>query len=224
MKDWPYHACRILQRLTLRLFAKWEVVGNENIPPMGPLIIIANHQSNMDPPMLVASLTRRIYFLAKSTVFSTPIVSWLLDAYGAFPLDRDKNMDIAAYRWVVNQLREGKPVVLFPEGTRSAGGMIKAKSGFVQIALHTKATILPVGITGTENMGSWGRVFFPTGRLKINIGTVFSLPDVEGKPNKEIIDSFADMIMNRVAQLLPEDYRGVYGQQYGSAVAARERR
>ncbi|MCI0822248.1 MAG: 1-acyl-sn-glycerol-3-phosphate acyltransferase [Chloroflexi bacterium] len=213
MKDWFYYTCRFLQRGTLKAFADWEVVGRENIPPMGPLIIIANHQSNMDPPMLVASLQRRVYFLAKSTVFNSALTRWLLASYGAFPLDRDKDMDIRAYRWVINQLNKGQPVVLFPEGTRSPNGMIKAKSGFAQIALHTQAPILPVGITGTESMGSWGRVFFPTGRLKINVGRVFSLPDVQGKPNKEIIDSFADMIMERVAQLLPESYRGVYGHQ-----------
>ena len=224
MKDWPYHSCRFLQRLVLRLFARWKVVGLENIPPMGPLIIVANHQANMDPPMLVASLNRRIYFLAKSTVFSNRFVSWLLDMYGAFPLDRDKDMDIAAYRWVIKQLRGGKPVVLFPEGTRSPGGMIKAKSGFAQIALHTQASILPIGIVGTENMGPWVRVFFPTGCLKINIGTVFSLPDVQGKPSKEIIDSFADMIMDRVAQLLPESHRGFYGQQQEAPPEAPKRR
>ncbi|MDA0770593.1 MAG: hypothetical protein BZY79_03520 [SAR202 cluster bacterium Casp-Chloro-G4] len=224
MNDLPFYACRLLQRATLKLFAKWEVVGRENIPPMGPLIIIANHQSNMDPPMLVASLTRRIQFLAKSTVFSNFITRWLLSMYGAFPLDREKDVDIAAYRWVLSQLREGKPVVLFPEGTRSPGGMIKAKSGFAQIALHAQAPILPIGITGTETMGSWTRVFFPTGKLKINIGTVFSLPDVQGKPNKEIIDSFADMIMDRVAQLLPEDYRGVYGKGKDASTVAPKRR
>lgn len=224
MKNWPYQTCRFLQRLTLRLFANWEVKGIENIPPMGPLIIIANHQANMDPPMLVASLTRRVYFLAKSNVFSNRFVSWLLDAYGAFPLDREKDMDIAAYRWVISQLKEGKPIVLFPEGTRSPGGMIRAKSGFAQIALHTQAPILPVGIVGTENLGAWTRVFFPTGKLTINIGSVFSLPDVQGKPNKEIIDSFADMIMDRVAQLLPESHRGVYGQQQDAPTAAPKRR
>ena len=211
MRDWLYYASRILQRVTLKLFADWEVVGRENIPPMGPLIIIANHQSNVDPPMLVAGLTRRIYFLAKSTVFSSFIIRRLLAAYGAFPLDREKDMDINAYRWIVSQLNEGKAVVMFPEGTRSKGGMIKAKSGFAQIALRTQAPILPVGITGTENMTAWTRVFFPTGRLKINIGTVFSLPDVQGKPSKAVVDSLADMIMERVAQLLPESYRGVYG-------------
>ena len=117
-----------------------------------------------------------------------------------------------AYRWVLAQLRAGKPVVLFPEGTRSRYGMTKAKAGIAQIALQSQASILPIGIVGTHRLGTWMRVFNPTGKITVNIGQVFSVPPIEGRPSREVLDSISDMIMQRVAMLVPDDIQGVYGK------------
>lgn len=220
LKDWLYRICIPMQRFVLRLFADWQVNGIENVPPMGPLIIVANHQSNFDPPLLSASLPLRVYFLAKSGIFMGHVVTWFLSSYGAFPVNREGG-DIRAYRWVISQLRAGKPVVLFPEGTRSRNGMAKAKAGIAQIALQSQASILPVGIVGTHRLGTWMRVFNPTGEITVNIGQVFSVPPIEGRPSKELLDSISDMIMQRVAMLVPADIRGVYGQVEASGAEQR---
>ena len=218
LNDLLYRICIPMQRFVLRLFADWTVNGIENVPPMGPLIIIANHQSNFDPPLLSASVPRRVFFLAKSNLFMGHAITWFLSSYGAFPVNRE-SADIRAYRWVLNQLREGKPVVLFPEGTRSINGMTKAKSGIAQIALQSQASILPVGIVGTHRLGTWMRVFNPTGTITVNIGQVFSVPTIEGRPNKELLDSISDMIMERVAMLVPDEIRGVYGERTAESAA-----
>ena len=189
---------------------------------MGPLIIIANHQSNFDPPLLSASIPRRVYFLAKSDLFMGHVITWFLSSYGAFPVNREGG-DIRAYRWVISQLRAGKPVVLFPEGTRSRNGMMKAKPGIAQIALQSQASILPVGIVGTHRLGTWLRVLNPTGKITVNIGQVFSVPMIEGRPSRELLDSISDMIMQRVAMQLPEEIRGVYGSGAGIDGAAQRR-
>ena len=212
LTDWLYRICIPLQRMTLRLFADWKVNGLENVPPMGALIIIANHQSNFDPPLLSASVPRRVYFLAKSGIFMGHIITWFLSSYGAFPVNRE-SADIRAYRWVVGQLRAGKPVVLFPEGTRSRDGMTRAKPGIAQIALQSQAAILPVGIVGTHRLGTWMRVFNPTGKITVNIGPVFSVPPIEGRPSRELLESISDMIMQRVAMQLPDEIRGVYNEE-----------
>ena len=220
LNDWAYHICVPLQRLALRLFADWKVNGLENVPPMGSLIVIANHQSNFDPPLLSASIPRRIYFLAKSGLFIGHAVTWFLNSYGAYPVNREGG-DISAYRWVISSLRAGKPVVLFPEGTRSRDGMSRAKAGIAQIALQSQASILPVGIVGTHRLGAWTRVFNPTGKITVNIGQVFSVPSIEGRPSKELLESISDMIMERVAMQLPEDIRGVYGKDKTAQEAER---
>ena len=193
----------------LRLLADWRVSGRENVPPMGPLIVVANHRSNFDPSLLSTSLPRRIRFLAKEDLFRQPLARWFLRSYGAHPLNRGR-VDVSAYRWTLDQLALDRAVVLFPEGTRSRGGMKKAKTGVARIAIKTQAPILPVGITGTERLRSPARVFNPTGTLRVNIGTVFTVPNIEGRLAVEVLDSITSMIMQRVAALLPPDQRGAY--------------
>ena len=214
-----YPAGNVVQRMTLRLFADYKVIGEENVPWMGPLIIVANHQSNLDPPLLGASVPRRIWFLAKDSMFRGPLAQWFLRSYGAFPLDRE-GVDVRAYRWVLNQLERGEAVAVFPEGTRRKGAMQKAHNGVVRLALKAQAPLLPVGITGTERLGTWLRVLNPTGKIRVNIGPVFSLPSIEGRLSTEVLESLTDMIMHRIAALLPDSYQGVYRPTRGTAAAA----
>ena len=219
--DWLYATCNVTQRFTLRAFADWKVTGRENVPSMGPLVVVANHLSNLDPPLLGASLPRRIRFLAKDTLFvGGPLVRWFLGSYGAFPVNRD-GVDVRAYRWALNLLNNDGALVVFPEGTRSKNGqMQKAKPGVVGLVRRTNASILPVAITGTERMGTWMRAVNPTGRIRVRIGEVFSLPDIEGRLSKEVTESLNTMIMQRVAELLPEEYRGEYRDLGRSARSA----
>ena len=76
--------------------------------------------------------------------------------------------------------------------------------------MKSQATIVPVGISGTDGMNSPLHVFRPTGRLRINIGRAFTLPDIEGRPSAAVLQSMTDMIMSRVAMMLPPAYQGVY--------------
>ena len=204
-----YNICNVAQRSTLRLFADYKVTGTENVPPMGRLIVVANHQSNLDPPLLAASLPRRIWFLAKKGIFINPIVNSLLRAYGAFPLERGSG-DLRAYRWARGRLERDQALLIFPEGTRNNGSMIKALPGVASLALKTGAPLLPVAIVGSERMGHWLRVVNPTGAIRVNIGQAFSLPPIDGKPSPDVLQSLTDMIMHRIAALLPPQYRGAY--------------
>ncbi len=211
MIDVVYPVCNFLQKGTLRLFGDWKVTGAENIPPMGPLVIVSNHMSNMDPSLLACSISRRIRFLAKDNLFGSRPMEWFLKSYGGFPVNRD-GVDVTAYRWTIDQIKNDGVIVLFPEGTRSRGELIQAKAGVANLVLRTKAPILPVGITGTENLRSVLRVFNPTGNIRVNIGQVFSLPDIDGRPGKDVMESLTTMIMHRITELLPEKYHGVYRQ------------
>ena len=103
--------------------------------------------------------------------------------------------------------------------------MTKPKPGIAQIALQSQAAILPVGIVGTHRLGTWMRVFNPTGKITVNIGQVFSVPPIEGRPSKELLESISDMIMQRVAMQLPDDIRGVYadGMTSGATESAAQR-
>ena len=214
-----YPLCTFLQKSTLRLFADFKVEGVENVPPMGPLIIICNHQSNVDPTILRTLIPRQTWFLAKDGLFEHRILNWFFRSWGAFPLNRE-GVDIRAFRWVLNQLNYSQAIVLFPEGTRNPGAMKKALPGVVRLALKSQASILPIGMIGTETLEKSYRVWYPNRKIRVNIGQVFSLPSIEGKPNKEVLESLNDMIMGRVAALLPESYQGVYKTSLGSGYTA----
>tara|TARA_B100001245_G_scaffold111614_1_gene81708 strand:- start:3170 stop:3850 length:681 start_codon:yes stop_codon:yes gene_type:complete len=204
-----YSTCRYLQGVTLKLFSNYQVDGRENIPPMGPLIVVSNHLSYIDPSVLSHAVNRRLNFLAKRSIFVGFPISQMLYAYGAHPLNR-QGADIAAVRWAREKLSRDGTLVIFPEGTRSNGEMIRGKQGVARIIQMTGSPILPIGITGTENLQSLLRVVNPTGDIKVNIGSPFSLPTIEGKISADVMQSMTDMIMTRIASLLPNEYRGAY--------------
>ena len=221
-----YNLSNALQRLTLRTFADYKVTGVENVPPMGPLVVVANHLSNLDPSVLGSSLPRRLRYLAKDNLFKAigPVGRWYLRSYGAFPIDR-AGADVRAFRWALGQLRQDAAVVIFPEGTRSRTGQInQAKAGVVSLILRSGAPVLPVGISGTENMDAVLRVVNPTGTIRVNVGQSFSLPNIEGRPSREVLASMTTDIMHRVCDLLPESYHGYYARETPAAAPSRSGR
>ena len=130
-----------------------------------------------------------------------------------------------AIRLVLRLLAQDRAVVIFPEGRRSPNHALQAGiPGAAYIALKSQAPILPIGITGTEKISAW-RMPVPLTRFKVNIGQPFTLPQIQGTPSKEVVDSMRDMVMDRIAALLPPAYRGVYpltpaGQTHAAGQAA----
>lgn len=209
MLDLTYRICNFAQRTTLRLFADWQTQGRENVPPQGPLIVVSNHISNLDPQLLASSIPRRLRFVAKRGLFK-PVASFFFRAYGAYPMNRDGN-DLAAALWLRKVLAGDGAVVLFPETTRSGTpGMRRGVPGVALMALRTQAPILPVGIVGSECVGPPWQTLFPHGTIRVNIGQPFTLPAIEGKVGRPQLEALTTMIMERVAAQLPEQYRGVY--------------
>jgi len=210
-----YYLETMIVRLLLRILLRREVRGKENVPTEGPLIVVANHLSIADPPILSAILQRRIVYMAKEESFRHPIEGPLVRGFRAFPVRRGQ-LDRRALRWSQQTLKDGLALGMFPEGTRSKTATIQpARSGTALIALRSGAPILPVGITGTEKILGvsclFGRV-----RITVNIGKPFTLPPVDGKLTKAQLASTTEVIMRRVAELLPESYKGVYGDRESS--------
>jgi 1-acyl-sn-glycerol-3-phosphate acyltransferase len=198
-----------LGRFCFGVLGRLDVTGRESVPPFGPLIVIANHLSNNDPPVLISTINRRLNFIAKQELFNNPINRFVLKEIGVHPFDRSgRAVDII--KLSLRLLAQDKPVVMFPEGTRSLDhSMQKGLPGAAYIAMKSQAIILPVGIVGTEKFSS-RRMMFPFARIGVNIGQPFTLPSIEGRPSHDVLRSMADMMMSRIAMLLPEKYRGVY--------------
>ena len=208
-----YWTGRYLARFCFSTFGRWKVEGKEAVPPKGPLIVVSNHLSTADPPILVASVPRRLKFIGKRSLFDNLIGSAVLTGLGVYPVGRGEG-DLIAVRRCLELLAQDHPLVLFPEGRRSfKPGMNKAEPGVAYIAARSQAPILPIAITGTEHIGGARRLVFPFCRITVRIGDPFSLPVLDGKLSRPLLESLANMIMQRVADQLPPEYRGYYAIQ-----------
>jgi 1-acyl-sn-glycerol-3-phosphate acyltransferase len=204
---WFYYVGRLLARMLLTLFTRWRVNGKENIPSTGPLLVVANHINAADPPLLSVSLNRKHIFMAKEELFRSKLIGYFIRSFGSFPVRRGR-LDAKALRQADQLLAQGFALVMFPEGTRSHNSQLQhALPGSALIAARSRVPILPVGITGTERLkGITWLVKRP--RITVNVGHPFLLPPIDGRLTKAKLAEHADLIMRRIAELIPEGYRG----------------
>ena len=209
---WIYYGGRYFTRLVLFLFTRWQVLGREHIPAEGPLIAAANHLSMADPPIMGLSINRQAMFLAKEELFRSRVPGYIVRNYGAFPLRRG-GMNRDALRFAEQWFGRGKVLIVFPEGRRAMEAqMVNAFSGAALIAVRNGVPVLPVGIYGTEKIA--GRTWWlRRPAITVNIGRPFNLPSVNGKVTREQLAAFTQTIMGRIAELLPQEYRGQYRGQ-----------
>jgi 1-acyl-sn-glycerol-3-phosphate acyltransferase len=151
-------------------------------------------------------------FMAKEELFRPKLLSHLMGSLGAFPVSRGR-LDRKVLRQTMQMLADGLVVVIFPEGMRSPGGRLRAAfPGAALIALRSGVPIIPVGITGTEKLKGvawlWRRP-----EVTVNIGLPFSLPSAGSKLTKAELSRLTDVIMGRIAGLLPLEYRGYYADR-----------
>lgn len=208
---WFYYVGRVVARALFRLLTRWEVKGKENIPAEGPVLVVANHLNLTDPPLLGVSLSRKSIFMAKEELFRSPIIAYFVRGFGAFPVHRGK-VDRKAIYQAHQVLASGLALVMFPEATRSKTAQLQpAYPGSALIAMRAGVPVLPVGITGTEKIKgiSW---IFRRPKITVNIGRPFYLP-AGSRLEKATLARNTELIMERIAELLPPQYRGVYGKR-----------
>lgn len=201
----------------LRPLVGFRIVDVDRVPMHGPLLVVANHLSNADPPLLSIAFPRPLFFMGKSELFRIPLLGGFLRRFGGFPVERG-TPDRAALRHALDVLNQGHAVAIFPEGGRSrACSMIPGLPGVGLVALQSGAPVLPVAITGTEFFpvnGDWPPRRprnVPRG-VTIRYGDPFLVPErVDGK--RVTSQEATQLIMVRVAELLPERYRGVYSSE-----------
>ena len=154
------------------IFARIHISGTENILPDRPYVYMANHSSLIDTPALFACLPYQFRIMAKKGLFRVPFMGWHLKTAGNFPVDRSNPRKTAlSIRLVIEGVRAGKSLAVFPEGTRSSDGKLQEfKSGAFKIALRAGVPIVPVAIRGTSKLLPKGSLAPRPGRVEVIIG------------------------------------------------------
>lgn len=203
---------RAVFRLLFRLLSRVTIRGRENIPIGSPYILVFNHVSLYDPPFLGTFWPEQLEVMGASDIWHKPGQNLLVRLWGAIPVHRGE-FDRALFDKALSALDAGYPLALAPEGGRShAPGMRLAKPGLAYLVEKSGLPVLPAGIVGTTDdfwqQASHGR----RPRLEIRIGRLMHLPPLEGRGQALRLarQRNTDLVMNTLAGLLPEEYRGAY--------------
>lgn len=192
-----YSTLKVLFTMLFSLLFRVKVVGKENVPMDGPVIMAANHLSNWDPPMAGTYMPRPVAYMAKEELFHPAIAGWIISQLYAFPVKRGA-ADRGAIKAALGILKKGLCLGVFPEGTRSRDGKLgKPQAGVSMLAAMSKAPVVPTAIVGTNKI-------FANGSLLPQVKIAFGEPIYfEGKHNdKEALEAFANKIMVNIDDLI----------------------
>ena len=180
----------------------FRILGLENVPRAGPLIVSPNHVSHLDPPATACSMPRPITFMAKAELFDHKLFGWLIRSLGSFPVRRGEG-DTEAIRTALKLLEQGKAVLMFPEGTRGGGTqLLPFNKGVAMIAKRSGAKVLPVGISGTHTKWPKGGKGPKFGRVTVVYGKPVTFDEIaQGETEAEKRESFSRALEERILSL-----------------------
>lgn len=202
-----------LQKIMYYLFdhiTKTRFIGLENVPEDGRLIVVTNHMSRIDIPVLFVNPVRpEITALVADKYVNFPGLNWIIKTAGAVYLDRER-ADFGAFREAQTMIKNGIAMGIAPEGTRSrTGQLLEGKPGTILLALRTGAKIVPVGLSGTDT--AFRRLFtFRKPKITVRFGPSFEIKDLPRENREAAMKEITDDILCRIAVLLPPRYWGFY--------------
>ena len=161
--------------------------GLHHIPPEGGVLVVSNHQSHFDPPLVGIGCPRRMNYVARDTLFRFAPLGWLLSSVDSIPIDRE-GIGLGGIKESLKRLKRGEMVLIFPEGTRSPDGEIRPfRPGFTALAVRSKAAILPVAIDGAfATWPRWKR--FPgLGRIRVHFGEPILPGEFAGRDERDLL-------------------------------------
>ena len=201
---------RLLCRLLIVVYTRARVYGMENYPRHGPALVVINHLGDPDAILLLAFLPEFPEVIGKIELRYDRRLQLIVDALGIIWVHRGRP-DRRAISAALQALREGKRVIIAPEGRESVSGMVEARTnGAAFLALKAGVPIVPVSMTGTEFRrveNSMKGLRRP--RVTLTVGKPFYLPELRRGPRR--LEEATRFIMETLARQLPPEYRGVYG-------------
>ena len=191
----------LLAWLPLKIMFPTRIIGKKNFPNKGSAVVVCNHYSNWDVEVVQISFARRMFYLMKKEMMKNRFVGWLLKKYGGYPIDRNApGGDLAATKFAIGTLKQGKIMCLFPEGTRNktdSDELQALKSGSVLFAAKTNSPLVPMMLAKRPK---------PFHRNALIVGEPIKLEfETPGKPTKEELEA-ATQKLSETMKKLQEDY------------------
>jgi 1-acyl-sn-glycerol-3-phosphate acyltransferase len=201
-------------RFIFHVLARVKIIGRENIPYGKPYVVVMNHVSIFDPPLVGAFWPEQLEIIGAADVFDKPGQGEILRLYGVIPVHRG-DYDRVLLTRIIQIIKSGFPLLIAPEGGRShVPAMRRAKSGVAYIIEQTGVPVVPAALVGTTE-DFWQRAKRgERPQLEMRIGKPIMLPEItaKGTERHEARQHNADLVMRHLAGLLPEEYRGVYAE------------
>jgi 1-acyl-sn-glycerol-3-phosphate acyltransferase len=203
-----YSVARDIIGLMVAVLWRQEVIGAHNFPASGAYLVATNHLSVYDAPVVLINVPARVRMFWADKWRSTPILGKFIEGIGVIWVNRG-TADLEAIKAALRLLKSGGHLGVAPEGMRSLTGcLIEGKPGLAYMADRARVPIVPMAIWGTEKVAAnWKRLRRP--EVKCVIGEPFLLPS-DGRAKGTRLDELTDLIMCRIAAMLPAEYRGVY--------------
>ena len=171
----------------LHTYFRGQIYGVEQVPQQGGLIVVANHASDFDPPIVSNCVCRPVSYMAKEELFKIPVLKQAIRAYGAYPVKRG-SADRSAIRAALQQLENGWAVGVFLQGTRTPDACIpEPKLGAAMLAAKAQVPLLPVSLWGTQAILPKGRKLPRSVPITVRIGTPIAPPLSTRREDLEII-------------------------------------
>ena len=184
-----------------RLLFRGSTAGNNRVPMQGPLVVVANHGSHLDPPLLGHALGRPVAFMAKAELFNIPLLGRVIRACGAYPVRRGAS-DREAIRTATARLEEGWATGVFLDGTRQSDGRINNPlPGAALLAARTGAPLLPVAICNSHRALGGGRSWPRLVPIQLRIGDPIPAPASRRRPD---LDATTALLQERINGLLDQ--------------------
>ena len=204
-----YHILRVVFNALFGLIARREIIGIENLPAEPPYMMTPNHVSILDVPLLMGVFPHVVRAFIAAKHKRIPPYALLVNMAGSIWVRRGE-VDRQALRAAMEVFERGEVLGMAPEGTRARGtyALQKGKTGSAYLATRADALIVPVGVAGTEHVKDALR-HLRRAHVRVVIGKPYRLPE-SGRVRGKKLEEYTDLIMHRIAELLPEEYRGVY--------------